>query len=100
MLGCELAKGATMHLPASARRANGTLEPMAPLTPEQVRRRERVESLIRLTAPGLNLVLAIGDRISRLVGSEDEEHYPPPSRAGAPEPVRSPPPEAASGTGV
>ena len=39
----------------------------APLTPDQVRTRERVESLIRLAAPALNVVLAVGERISRIV---------------------------------
>jgi hypothetical protein len=46
------------------------------LTPEQRRTRERVESLIGLMAPALNLVLAAGDRISRVVESEDTEYYP------------------------
>ena len=73
---------------------------MAPLTPEQVRRRERVESLIRLAAPGLNLVLAIGDQISRLVESEDQEYYPPRSRSGSAEHSASPPREAAGGTSM
>jgi len=46
---------------------------MAPLTPDQVRTRERVESVIRLAAPALNAVLAVGERISRLVEPEDHE---------------------------
>jgi hypothetical protein len=46
------------------------------LTPEQRRRRERVEGLIALAAPVLNLVLAAGDRISRVVEPEDSEYYP------------------------
>ena len=49
---------------------------MAPLTPEQLRTRERFESVIRLMAPGLNLVLAVGDRLSRIVEPEDAEYYP------------------------
>jgi hypothetical protein len=49
---------------------------MARLTPDQQRTRERVESLIRLMAPGLNLVLAAGDRLSRIVQPEDAEYYP------------------------
>jgi hypothetical protein len=49
---------------------------VAPLTAEQRRRRDRVESLIRLMAPGLNLVLAAGERISRIVEPEDAEYYP------------------------
>ena len=49
---------------------------MAPLTPEQRRTRDRFETLIRLAAPGLNLVLAAGERISRFVEPEDSEYYP------------------------
>ena len=49
---------------------------MAALTPDQRRTRERVESLIGLAAPALNLVLAFGDRLSRIVEPEDSEYYP------------------------
>ena len=60
---------------------------MAPLTPEQLRRREQVESVIKLMAPGLNLVLAAGERLSKLVEPEDTEYYPP--RATRDEPPRT-----------
>jgi hypothetical protein len=63
---------------------------MAPLTPEQLRRRERVESLIRVAAPVLDLVLAVGDRVSRLVEPQDAEYYPP--RVTREEPPPPPPP--------
>ena len=69
-------------------RGTGSLGPMAPLTPEQVRRREQVESLIRVIAPALNLVLAAGERISRIVGSEDHEYHPPQQRQGGETPPR------------
>ena len=49
---------------------------MAALTPEQRLRRDRVETLISLAAPALNLVLAVGDRVSRIVEPEDSEYYP------------------------
>jgi len=49
--------------------------------------RERFETLIRVMAPGLNLVLAAGERLSRIVEPQDHEYYPP--RAGQMEP---PPP--------
>jgi hypothetical protein len=49
---------------------------VAPLTADQRRTRERVETLISLAAPALNLVLAFGDRISRIVEPEDSEYYP------------------------
>jgi hypothetical protein len=49
---------------------------VAPLTPEQRRTRDRVETLIRIMAPGLNLVLAAGERLSRIVEPDDHEYYP------------------------
>ena len=50
---------------------------MAPLTPSQLRTRERVETIIRLGAPAFDFVLALGDRVSRLVEPDDTEYYPP-----------------------
>ena len=50
---------------------------MPALTPDQARRRARVESVIRLMAPALDLMLAAGDRLSRIVEREDHEYYPP-----------------------
>ena len=49
---------------------------VAKLTADQIHKRERVETLIRLMAPGLNLLLAVGDRISRIVEPDDPEYYP------------------------
>ena len=49
---------------------------MPPLTPAQERTRERVETLIGVMAPALTLVLAVGDRLSHIVGPEDHEYYP------------------------
>jgi hypothetical protein len=54
---------------------------MAKLTPAQQRIRERIESLIAFASPGLDLILAVGDRISRIVEPEDHEYYP--VRAGS-----------------
>ena len=62
---------------------------MPPPTPAQVRRRERVEGLIRLAAPALDLVLAVGERISRVVEPQDAEYYPP-RVAEVPPPPRIP----------
>jgi hypothetical protein len=67
---------------------------VATLTPDQRRTRERFESLIRLMAPALNLVLAAGERLSRAIEPDDHEYYPP--RAGQMEP---PPPAAAESHG-
>ena len=64
---------------------------MAQLNPDQRRTRDRFESLIRLAAPGLNLVLAAGERLSRLVEPDDPDYYPP--RVAQEEP---PPPERQS----
>jgi hypothetical protein len=36
-----------------------------------------VEGLIRLAAPALDLLLAVGDRVSRIVERRDTEYYPP-----------------------
>jgi hypothetical protein len=60
---------------------------VAHLTPDELRTRQRVESVIRLAAPALNVVLAVGERVSRLVEPEDHEYYPP--RAGSVEPPPS-----------
>jgi len=61
---------------------------MPPMTPDQVRTRRRVESLIRVMAPALDLVLAAGDRISRVVEPEDVEYYPPRVTRGPKHPAR------------
>jgi hypothetical protein len=45
---------------------------MSPPTVEQQRRRARFEAVIGLAAPALDLLLAVGDRVSRLVGRDDD----------------------------
>jgi hypothetical protein len=63
---------------------------VAPLTPDQRRTRQRVEGLIRLAAPALDLVLAVGERVSRVVEREDVEFYPPRvTREAAPPPTNT-----------
>jgi len=59
---------------------------MANLAPEQRRRRDQVERLIRLMAPGLNLVLAAGERLSRIVEPDDPDYYPVRATAAEPPP--------------
>jgi hypothetical protein len=56
-------------------------------TPSQVRTRERIEGLIRLAAPALDLMLAVGDRVSRIVEPQDVEYYPPRIAEAPPPPV-------------
>jgi hypothetical protein len=46
------------------------------LTASQRRNRDRAERVIGLMAPFLDLVLAVGDRISRIAEPEDHEYYP------------------------
>jgi hypothetical protein len=46
------------------------------LSPSQERNRRRFETLLGIAAPALSLVLATGDRISRLVQPEDFDYYP------------------------
>jgi hypothetical protein len=50
---------------------------VAPLTPGQLRTRARFEGVIRLMAPALDLLLAAGERVSRVVERDDVEYYPP-----------------------
>jgi hypothetical protein len=56
---------------------------VADLTPRQIVWRERVEGVIGLAAPALDLVLAIGERVSRIAEPDDPEHYPVRSGSGA-----------------
>ena len=46
--------------------------------------------MIRLAAPALDLVLAAGERLSKLVEPEDVEYYPPRMTSEEPPPPRSP----------
>jgi hypothetical protein len=50
---------------------------VAPLSPTQLAWRGRIEALIRLLEPGLNLLLLVGDRVSRVVEREDLDYSPP-----------------------
>jgi hypothetical protein len=61
---------------------------MAVRSPAQLANRNRIESLIRLAAPALDLVLAAGDRISRVAGRNEID--PEPSRRSLRAEVRTP----------
>ena len=69
---------------------------MAPLSPAQLRTRHRFETVIRLMAPALDLVLAVGDRVSRIVEPTDVEYYPPRMTHEAPPPRIDSPGESES----
>lgn len=70
---------------------------VAPPTPNQLAWRGRIEALIRIVRPGLDLVLATGDRLSKVVEPADLDWTPPravsspttPARVG-PGPARTP----------
>lgn len=49
---------------------------MSGLSPQQQRLRDQFEGLIGAAAPLLDLVLGVGDRISRIVEPDDHEYYP------------------------
>jgi hypothetical protein len=49
---------------------------MAPPTPDQLRWRRRFELLIKVMQPGLDIVLAAGERISRTVDRSPDEPIP------------------------
>lgn len=63
---------------------------MEHLSAAQLKARERIESLIKLAAPALDLVLSVGEFISRRAEPVDREYYPV-SPPGSPKP---PPPPA------
>jgi hypothetical protein len=46
------------------------------LTPQQRIWRDRVEALVSLAAPALDLMLNTGERISRLLAPGDRDYYP------------------------
>jgi hypothetical protein len=68
---------------------------MAPLGPDGLRTRRRVEGAIRLMSPLFDMVLAAGERLSRVVEREDPDYYPPRvTREAAPPATGAPPPTA------
>lgn len=62
---------------------------MATMTPAQRRWRARIETMLRIGAPALDLFLAAGDRLSRVVERDDLDWVPPRRALGSSEP---PPP--------
>jgi hypothetical protein len=56
---------------------------VADLSPRQLIWRDRVEGLIALAAPALDLLLAVGERVSRIAEPDDSEPYSVRSGPGA-----------------
>jgi hypothetical protein len=46
---------------------------VAPPSPTQLAWRRRIESVLRVAAPGLDLLLAAGDRFSRAVARDEDD---------------------------
>jgi hypothetical protein len=61
---------------------------VAPPSPTQLAWRARIEAVLRVAAPALDLLLAAGDRISRAVDRGDDELESLPAGPGAPAPAR------------
>lgn len=49
---------------------------MSDLSPRQAMWRDRMEGLIGLAAPALDLLLSVGERISRIAERDDHDYYP------------------------
>ena len=61
---------------------------MAARSPSQLANRARIERVLRLVAPALDLLLAAGDRVSRVAGRNEID--PEPSRRSLRAGVRTP----------
>ena len=60
---------------------------MTPPSPTQLAWRRRIEAVLRVAAPGLDLLLAAGDRFSRVVArGDDDELESRPAGGSAPVP--------------
>jgi hypothetical protein len=59
---------------------------VAPPSPTQLAWRRRIEAVLRVTGPGLDLMLAAGDRLSRVVARGDDDGERLPAGPGAPVP--------------
>jgi hypothetical protein len=57
---------------------------VAVLTPAQRVRVRRIEALIRVAAPALDVLLYAGDRVSRVVGRNQIDPEPPRRTIGGP----------------
>jgi hypothetical protein len=57
-------------------------------TPSQLQWRRRLEAVLRVVEPGLNLLLAAGDRLSRVVDRDGLDTPAPPRRVDTPDAPR------------
>ncbi|MBA2514636.1 MAG: hypothetical protein H0V26_09990 [Solirubrobacterales bacterium] len=61
---------------------------MAVRTPSQLAKRRRVEHLIRVAAPALDVLLFVGHHVSRVTGRNESDPEPP-RRSTAPGAIRA-----------
>jgi hypothetical protein len=61
---------------------------VAPPSPTQLAWRGRIEAVLRVAAPALDLLLAAGDRVSRAVDRDDDDLERLPPAPAAPVPSR------------
>jgi hypothetical protein len=61
---------------------------VAPPSPTQLAWRRRIEAVLRVAAPALDLLLAAGDRVSRAVDRGDDDLDSLPAGSAAPVPPR------------
>ena len=61
---------------------------MAPPSPTQLVWRRRIEAVLRVAAPALDLLLATGDRVSRVVARDDDDLDTLPAGMAVPVPSR------------
>jgi hypothetical protein len=59
---------------------------VAPPSPTQLAWRRRIEAALRVAAPALDLLLAVGDRVSRVVAHDDDDLDSLPPATAAPVP--------------
>jgi len=59
---------------------------VAPPSPTQLAWRRRIEAVLRVAAPALDLLLATGDRVSRVLARDDDDLDSLPAVTGAPVP--------------
>ena len=82
------ARAAAQHRRAALIERPPRITAMAVRSPSQLANRARIESVLRLAAPALDILLAAGDRISRVAGRNQIE--PEPSRRSLRAEVRTP----------
>jgi hypothetical protein len=75
--------GCGLPHPDRAARVGSTIAAVPHPTPRQLALRSRVEALIGVAAPFLDLVLMAGDRVSRVAGRNDIDPEPPRRLGGA-----------------